>query len=203
MGIPVFILGESGVGKSTSLRNFNENEVVIFGVAGKPLPFKKKLNYIPHATYPIIGKELRKQEKKIYVIDDSQYLMAFDLFEKAKEVGYTKFTDIAVRFKSMLDFIIKRLNDDIIVYLLHHIEVLDGGKIKAKTVGKMLDNQLTLEGLFSIVLYATTFNGEYIFETQTDGFTTAKSPIGMFKNKIPNDLKYVDTVIRDYWNLNK
>lgn len=201
MGIPVFILGESGSGKSTSLRNLSESEATIFGVAGKPLPFKKKLDYIAHANYNVIGAELRRQTKKIYVIDDSQYLLAFDLFDKAKELGYGKFTDIAVRFKKMLDYIIQKLNDDIIVYLLHHVETLDGGKIKAKTVGKMLDNQLTLEGLFSIVLFANNLNNEYVFETQTDGFTTAKSPMGMFQPKIPNDLKFVDTVIREYWGL--
>ncbi len=201
MGIPVFILGESGSGKSTSLRNLSESEATIFGVAGKPLPFKKKLDYIAHANYSVIGAELKRQTKKIYVIDDSQYLLAFDLFDKAKELGYGKFTDIAVRFKKMLDYIIQKLNDDIIVYLLHHVETLDGGKIKAKTVGKMLDNQLTLEGLFSIVLFANNSNNEYVFETQTDGFTTAKSPMGMFQPKIPNDLKFVDTVIREYWGL--
>ena len=165
MGIPVFILGESGSGKSTSLRNLSESEATIFGVAGKPLPFKKKLDYIAHANYSVIGAELKRQTKKIYVIDDSQYLLAFDLFDKAKELGYGKFTDIAVRFK------------------------------------KMLDNQLTLEGLFSIVLFANNLNNEYVFETQTDGFTTAKSPMGMFQPKIPNDLKFVDTVIREYWGL--
>ena len=201
MGIPVFILGESGSGKSTSLRNLSESEATIFGVAGKPLPFKKKLDYIAHANYSVIGAELKRQTKKIYVIDDSQYLLAFDLFDKAKELGYGKFTDIAVRFKKMLDYIIQKLNDDIIVYLLHHVETLDGGKIKAKTVGKMLDNQLTLEGLFSIVLFANNLNNEYVFETQTDGFTTAKSPMGMFQPKIPNDLKFVDTVIREYGGL--
>ena len=201
MGIPVLILGESGSGKSTSMRNFDPSELTVFNVANKLLPFRKKLNVINNAGYGTIGKELQKQEKKIYVIDDSQYLLAFELFNRAKEKGYDKFTDIAVGFEKMLDYIIKGTPEDCIVYLLHHCETTDTGKIKAKTVGKMLDNQLTVEGLFSIVLYAFVEDDKHLFRTTNDGFCPAKAPMGMFEPIIDNDLKFVDTTIREYYKL--
>lgn len=201
MGIPVLILGASGSGKSTSLENFSENEVLVFNVAGKPFPFRKMLKVINNAGYDNIGKILNKKEFKKYVIDDSQYLLAFDLFDRAKETGYGKFTDIAVRFYKMIRFVIDKIPKDVIVYFLHHSEETASGKIKAKTVGKMLDDQLTLEGLFSIVLLAETDGDKYYFVTQSDGYSTCKSPKEMFRKNIKNDLKVVDTIIRKYWNL--
>lgn len=201
MGIPVLILGESGSGKSTSLRNFEPGEVLVFNVANKPLPFRKKLDIVPNATYASIGKEMQKKEYKTYVVDDSQYLLAFEMFDRAKDAGYGKFTDIALRFRNMLDFVIKHMPDDTIVYFLHHTETSDTGKIKAKTVGKMLDNQLTVEGLFSIVLLASTDGATHKFITQSDGYTTCKSPMDMFPLEIDNDLKLVDNAIREYWSL--
>ena len=180
MGIPVLILGESGSGKSTSLRNFNSDEVLIFNIAGKPLPFRKKLNRVNNATYPVIAAHLKEKKYKKYVIDDSQYLLSFELFKRSKEKGYEKFTDIAVDFRNMIDYIVRGLPDDIIVYLLHHCSTTNEGKVKAKTVGKMLDDQLTVEGLFSIVLMSQADNGKYKFITQSDGTTTCKSPMDMF-----------------------
>ena len=152
MGIPVLILGESGSGKSTSLRNFTENEVGIFNVAGKPLPFRKKLPKADNARYDTILKSLSKPNLKTYVIDDSQYLMAFEAFDRAKETGYGKFTDMALHFRNLIDFVVRYTPPDVIVYFLHHTEKADDGRLKAKTQGKMLDSQLTVEGLFSIVL---------------------------------------------------
>ena len=201
MGIPVLILGESGSGKSTSMRNFDPSELTVFNVANKLLPFRKKLNVINNAGYGTIGKELQKQEKKIYVIDDSQYLLAFELFNRVKEKGYDKFTDIAVRFEKMLNYIIKGTPEDFIVYLLHHCETTDTGKIKSKIVCKMLDNQLTVDGLFSIVLYAFVEDDKHLFRTTNDGFCPAKAPMGMFEPIIDNGLKFVDTTIREYYDL--
>lgn len=203
MGIPVLILGESGSGKSCSLRNFNENEVGIFNIAGKPLPFRKHLPAVENAHYADIIKGLKLGKVKTYVIDDSQYLMAFEMFDRAKEMGYNKFTDIALNFRNLIDYIMRNTPKDYIVYFLHHTETTDTGKIKAKTSGKMLDNQITLEGLFSIVLLYKTDGKEHYFETQSDGFTTCKSPMEMFDVKIDNDLKMVDTTIRNYYELNK
>ena len=204
MGIPVLILGESGSGKSTSLRNFEPDEVSIFNVASKPLPFRKRLPSANGATYGTIYGMLtgKKLSKKAYVIDDSQYLMAFEELDRAKETGYNKFTEMALNFSGLVRFVINQLPPDVIVYFLHHVEQTDTGKVKAKTVGKMIDSKLTLEGLFSIVLLCEASSDGHRFITQSDGYTTAKSPMDMFPAQIDNDLKLVDTTIREYWNLN-
>lgn len=202
MGLPVLILGESGSGKSASLRNFKPGEAMVFNVAGKPLPFRNRLpatDMVQDATYAKIGAMLKASDRKLYVIDDSQYLLCFELFDRAKETGYGKFTDIAVRFYNMISFITKSMPDDTIVYLLHHTDISDTGRIKAKTVGKMLDNQLTVEGLFSIVLLCVTDGTSHKFITQSDGTTPAKSPMDMFVTEIDNDLKMVDQSIREYY----
>jgi hypothetical protein len=201
MGIPVLILGASGSGKSTSMRNFEPNEVGIFNVAGKPLPFRKQIPKVDNATYTTIEKVLNNPSLKKYVIDDSQYLLAFAMFDKAKDTGYGKFTDMALDFRNLIDFVIKKTPPDVIVYFLHHTEETENGKVKAKTVGKMLDNQLTVEGLFSIVLLATVDGDTHKFITQSDGYTTCKSPMEMFEKEIDNDLKFVDETIREYWQL--
>lgn len=201
MGVGVLILGASGSGKSTSMRNFQKGEVLVLNVAGKRLPFRGALDIVNNATYEKIGKALMAQQYKTYVVDDSQYLLAFDMFDRAKETGYGKFTDLAVRFKNMLTYVNQKTPDDCVVFFLHHTETDENGRIKAKTVGKMLDNQLTVEGLFSVVLLAQTDGDNYRFVTQSDGATTAKSPMGMFEREIDNDLKLVDTAIREYWQL--
>ena len=201
MGIPVLILGETGSGKSTSLRNFEPGEIGIFNVASKPLPFRKQLKKADGADYKLIKETLAVSKLKSFAIDDSQFLMSFALFSKAKENGYGKFTDIALDFYNLLRFIIQKTPKDCIVYFLHHTETTDSGKVKAKTIGKMLDDKLTVEGLFSIALLASTDGTRYIFETQSDGFSTAKSPMEMFPREMENDLKAVDVAIRDYWQL--
>ena len=203
MGVPVLILGASGSGKSASLRNFNPEEIGIYNVASKPLPFRKQMMLVNHVSYDRIMASLKANKLKCYAIDDSQYLMAFDLFDRVKEVGYQKFTDCAKKFYDLIQTVINKTSDDTIVYFLHHTERADDGHIKAKTSGKMLDNQLTLEGLFSIVLLADTDGKEHNFITQSDGFTTAKSPMEMFAPVIPNDLKAVDTAIREYYGFNQ
>lgn len=201
MGIPVLILGASGSGKSTSLRNFSENEIGIFNVAGKPLPFKKKLPKVDNATYNKIYKSLEGPRLKTYAIDDSQYLMAFESFDHAKETGYGKFTNMALNFRNLIDFVVRKTPDDVIVYFLHHTETDENGRLKAKTLGKMLDNQLTLEGLFSIVLLCRVEGSEHFFITNSDGSNPAKSPMEMFEMRIDNDLKMVDDTIREYYEL--
>lgn len=200
MGIPVLILGESGSGKSTSMRNFDPDEVGIFNVASKPLPFRKKMKKVDGASYGIILTALKAPKLKTYVIDDSQYLLCFEMFAKAKETGYNKFTDMALNFYNLIQFIIRKTPPDVIVYFLHHTET-DGDKVRAKTVGKMLNEKLTVEGLFSIVLLCQTDGVSHSFVTQSDGSSTAKSPMEMFPLTIDNDLKLVDSEIRKYYEL--
>ena len=199
MGIPVLIIGESGSGKSASMRNFEPEEVGVFNVASKPLPFRKKLKSADKADYKLILNTLAKANLKRYVIDDSQFLLCFEMFRRAKDVGYGKFTDMALNFYNLLQFVIQNTPDDCIVYFLHHTQTTADGKIKAKTIGKMLDDQLTVEGLFSIVLHCVTDGVNHKFITQSDGFTTAKSPMDMFDLEIDNDLKLVDETIRKYY----
>ena len=202
MGIPVLILGPSGSGKSTSLRNFAPDEVGIFNVAGKPLPFKdgKKMAICNTSDYRKITDTLAAHKRKCYVIDDSQYLLAFQSFAKAKQTGYGKFTDMAVDFYNLIQTVIRKMPEDCIVYFLHHSELADDGQtIKAKIIGKMLDSQLTVEGLFSIVLLTQIRNKKHLFITQSDGTNTAKSPMGMLPEEMDNDLKAVDTAIRKYY----
>lgn len=201
MGIPVLVLGASGSGKSASMRNFEPDEIGIFNVAGKPLPFRKKLPKVDNATYDKIYKILKNPNGKVYVIDDSQYLMAFESFDHAKDTGYAKFTNMALNFRNLIDFIIRNTPEDVIVYMLHHTELSDDGRLKAKTLGKMLDNQLTVEGLFSIVLLCQVEGSEHFFITNSDGSNPAKSPMDMFEMKIDNDLKFVDKTIREYYEI--
>lgn len=202
MGVPVLILGETGSGKTYSIKNFDVDEVGIFSVEKNRLPFKKDFKVAKHATYKTINQVLADPKLKTYVIDDSQYLLVNEMFDRAKDTGYGKFTDMALNFRNLIHYINHGLPDDVIVYFLHHTETnSDSGKIKAKTIGKMLDQQLTVEGCFDIVLLTSVEGMEHYFVTQSDGYTTAKSPEGMFELQIPNDLKAVDTAIREYWGL--
>ena len=203
MGIPVLIEGETGSGKTYSLRNFKPGEVGIFSVEKGRLPFRGDFKVVKHATYKDISKIFNEPKLKRYVIDDSQYLLVNELFDRAKEVGYQKYTDMALAFRNLVHAVNHNLPDDVIVYFLHHTETdPNTGKVKAKTVGRMIDQYLTLEGCFDIVLLTAVESGQYYFVTQSDGFSTAKSPAEMFPDiKIPNDLAAVDKAIRDYWQL--
>ena len=201
MGVSVLVLGHSGSGKSTSLRNFEEGEVGIFNVAGKPLPFRKKLTKLDRCVYNQIHNSLAKNALRAYVIDDANYLMAFQNFRLAKQTGYGKFTDMAVNFEQLLEAA-NDTDSDTIVYFFMHPDYDDSGRMKAKTIGKMLDNQLTIEGMFPIVLLADSDDSGFHFVTKSDGTTPVKAPMGMFADdKIDNDLKAVDAAIRDYWQM--
>lgn len=205
MGIPVLVLGSSGSGKSASMRNFAPDEVGVFNVASKPLPFRNKLPLFNCADYGKIMAAMQKSEKKVFVVDDSQYLSVFANFARAKETGYGKFVDMALNEYNLIQFVITKVPDDVIVYFMRHIDIDDSGMVHAKTIGKMLDQNLGgLEGMFSIVLMAQTDGNEYWFQTQSDGYSPCKSPMGMFaERKISNDLKAVDQTIREYYEVGK
>lgn len=203
MGIPVLILGHSGSGKSTSLRNFRSNEISLINVIGKPLPFKGRfVNTLNSDKYEIIGDALATMKTKIAVIDDAQYLMANEFMRRAMERGYDKFTEIANNFWTLVNYIITELPFDTTVYFLMHIERDDAGNEKVKTIGKLLDEKITVEGMFTVVLKSVVKDGEYSFTTQSNGHDTVKSPLGMFPTyQIDNDLKAVDDTIRKFWEL--
>lgn len=203
MAIPVFILGHSGTGKSTSLRNFKSNEILHINVMSKPLPFKGRFAETYNGdNYTEIAKAINKTKCKSIVIDDAQYLMANEFMRRSSEVGYQKFTDIANNFWTLITSVTDDLPFDVIVYFLMHTDMDDNGNEKAKTIGKLLDEKICIEGMSSIVLKTAVKDGVYSFLTQNNGHDTVKSPLGMFPTyEIENDLKKVDTAIREYWEL--
>lgn len=203
MAVKVLIVGESGSGKSAALRNFNENEVAIFNVSEKPLPFKKKLPMLKTSDMKMIAQAIRQNDKNCYVVDDAGLAMTFYLFGKVNETGYGKFTSVAKDFYDMVQAVDSCSDDTVVYFTMHSDRSDDGMKIKAKTAGKMIDSQLTLESLFTIVLYCVTDGKRHYFVTQSDGVTTAKSPMDMFPLEMDNDLKAVDTAIREYYGLAK
>ena len=153
MGVPILIEGESGSGKSFAIKGLPPNETGIFSVEKGRLPFKGDFKVKKRATYKDINSIFKDPKLKRYVIDDSQYLMVNALFDRAKETGYQKYTDLALDFRNLIHNVNYALPDDVIVYFLHHTETdPNTGKVKAKTVGKMIDQYLTLEGCFDIVL---------------------------------------------------
>lgn len=202
MGIPVMILGESGTGKSASLRNFSKDEIGVINVCGKPLPFRNQIKDLKTDNYMAIEKALKASSKKAAVIDDCQYLMANEYMRQAKVTGYQKFTDIAQNFWMLVQVVIRELPEDVIVYFLGHIERDQNGNEKFKTIGKMLDEKITVEGMFTVVLKTSIQDGRYLFSTRNSGNDTVKSPIGLFDEPyIDNDLKAVDTAIREYYEI--
>lgn len=203
MGIPVFVLGRSGTGKSTSLRNFKSDEILHINVMSKPLPFKGRFAETYNGdNYQEIAKAINDSKKKVVVIDDAQYLMANEFMRRSFEKGFDKFTEIGYNFWTLVNSINEGLPYDTIVYFLMHTAEDDQGNEKAKTIGKLLDEKITLEGMTSIVLKTAVKDGVYSFLTQNNGHDTVKSPLGMFSTyEIENDLKMVDKTIRDYWEL--
>ena len=218
MAIPVLIIGRSGSGKTYSLKGFNDfsDSIGVISVEKARLPFKSgiKVARIPkyedspniqtaaqisQARYSFVERAIKSAKCMTIVIDDSQYLLADEFFDRAKENGYQKFTDIALNFRNLIHNINNMGEDDKIVYFLHHSEDDGAGREKVKTIGKMLDEKLTVEGCFDVVIYCR----DQRFYTQGDGISSAKTPEGMFDSvEIPNDLKFVDDRIREYWNLN-
>ena len=197
------ILGHSGSGKSTSLRNFRSGEITHINVIGKPLPFKGRfINTVNSDKYDVIGDALGDMKTKIAVIDDAQYLMANEFMRRAMERGYDKFTEIANNFWTLVNYVITELPFDVTVYFLMHIDRDDAGNEKVKTIGKLLDEKITVEGMFTVVLKSIVKDGVYSFTTQSNGHDTVKSPLGMFPTyEIENDLKAVDNIVRAFWEL--
>lgn len=203
MAIPVLILGESGTGKSASMRNFKRGELAVINVAGKPLPFKSDLGMLVTDQYPAIVKALQSMKAPSAVVDDAQYLLANEFMRRSGEMGYQKFTDIAKNYWSLIaETVAKQMPANKIVYFMSHIDRDQNGYEKVKTIGKLLDEKITVEGLFTIVLKTHVEDGKYTFFTQNSGFDTVKSPIGMFDEiQIDNDLKAVDDIIRAYYGI--
>mgnify|MGYP003290107170 CR=1 FL=1 len=203
------MIGRSGSGKSASLRNFSEDELALINVINKPLPFKKNFKSVVATDDTTeIAKKIFATEKKAIVIDDAGYLITNYFMNNHSKAGggnavFSLYNELGDRFWSLIEFIKNRLPDDKIVYLIMHEERNEFGELKPKTIGKLLDEKVCIEGLFTIVLRATVNNGKHVFLTQSDGGDVTKTPMGMFEDmEIDNDLKFVDNKIRGYYNLN-
>lgn len=207
MGECVFVYGKSGSGKSRSLINFGEDEIFLVNTIGKRLPFRSKFKYeIKTDDFSKIANGLRKMPTKTAVIDDSGYLMtnAFMRGHSAPKSGSSTFdlyNDIADSFWSLITVIKNELPDDVIVYMIMHEDTTDYGETKLRTIGKLLSEKVCIEGMSTVVLRCVVRDGKHLFLTQSDGSDISKSPEGMFDREIENDLKAVDTVIREYWGL--
>lgn len=207
MGIPVLVIGKSGSGKSTSLRNFDEKEIGLINVSKKPLPFKKKFESVLNTDdYTTIMNAIKKTTKNSIIIDDSSYLIVNMFMRGHSSAGsgnaiFAFYNKVGDSFWNLIEFV-KDLPDDKIVYFIMHEEKSDFGDVKPKTIGKILDEKVCIEGMFTIVLRALKDDKKYIFRTQSDGSDVCKSPMGMFEQlEIDNDLKYVDTVVRNYYEI--
>ena len=201
MATIVMIYGQSGTGKSASLRNFEPGDVGIINVSGKPLPFRKKLPYVTTDNYANIARALERAKAKSIVIDDATYLMVDEFMRTSKVSGFQKFTDMAKNFFDLIEEA-RGLADDRIVYFIGHRDTDASGNDKFKTIGKLLDEKVTLEGKFTIVLKTVVQDGKYLFQTHNSGQDTVKSPMDMFEaDYIENDLAAVDKVIREYYGM--
>ena len=207
MAIPVLVIGKSGGGKSTSLRNCVDNDGWnLINVLGKPLPFKGKIPQVVTDDYEQVKKCLASSKANSIVVDDAGYLITnyFMRNHSSKGVGnaiFSMYNTLADNFWNLVEFI-KKLPEDKIVYIIMHEDTDDYGNVKPKTIGKLLDEKICLEGMFTIVLRCILENGKHLFVTQADGGAVSKSPMGMFEDlQIDNDLLYVDNKIREYYGL--
>ncbi len=218
MSNTVLVIGQSGSGKSTSLRNLDPKSTFIINVLDKPLPFRsfkknyklftkenKEGNYFSTSDWSHIIKCIEmvnktRPEITTLIIDDWQYILAYEFMKRVSEKGYDKFSELAQHGWLTIDNCM-RTRPDLSCFILAHSDVDATGRSKCKTIGKMLDEKITIEGLFTTVLHSRVVDGQYLFQTQYDGEFLAKSPMGLFDEfLIPNDLVVVKSAIESYFN---
>lgn len=201
----VLIMGESGTGKSTSMRNCNPETIAVVNPVGKPLPFKNHFDMLNNETDARkITKYMKEQAaagKKLIVVDDFQYILAVPYMNRIKETGWDKYNDFGANYFEIIN-VCKELPDDVIVAYMTHLETLENGLTTVKLIGKLLREKITIEGLFTVVLRTGVNEAKYYFYTQNSGKDTVKSPLGMFPAyAIDNDLNYVADKIRNYYEI--
>lgn len=209
MSSNILVLGESGSGKSASLRNMDPSKTLLIQAIRKPLPFRN--TWTEHTTdnpggnifvtdkSTDIALLMQGTKRKIIVIDDFQYVMANEFMRRSDERGYDKFTEVGRHAWDIL-CVSSALPSDVRVYILAHSDVGDDGRIRTKTIGKMLNEKITVEGMFTICLRSLARDGEYLFSTRTSGSDPVKTPMGMFADAlIDNDLAAVDAAICEYY----
>lgn len=201
--VPVLLIGKSGSGKSASLRNFKKDEIAIANVLGKPLPFKSDLEAPKVDDYATILKAIEHTNKKVIVIDDANYLITNEFMAKSSIKGFDKYNEIGNNFFNLINGI-KNVKGGKTVYLIMHEDTDDEGNVKPKTIGKLLDDKVNIQGMFTVCIRSMFENGKYIFRLKTNGQDCVKTPIGLFEDEeIENDLKLVDEKIREYYDLDK
>ena len=212
MSIATLVLGPSGTGKSTSMRNLDPAHTLLIQCINKPLPFRSndwkpctkenpQGSVIRTSNTDTIMRAMRGSKKDVIVIDDYQATMVNEMMARSAEKGYDKFTDIAKSAWQLFE-LAGQLAEHRRVYILAHTQSDDHGQIRMKTVGRMVDEKIVPEGYFTIVLRTEIINGQYLFSTQSNGQDCCKSPIGMFDDRhIPNDLAAVDAAFFSYYQL--
>ena len=207
MAEPILIYGKSGSGKSRSLKNFEKDEILFINVISKRLPFQKKFDYeLKTSNYELIKEKLSKMPCKIAVIDDAGYLMTntFMAGHSTPKKGASTFdlyNQIGDEFWDLILFVKEQLPEDVFVYFLMHEISNDYGEVKVRTIGKLLDEKVCIEGMFTICLHCMTDGTRHYFKTQGGTNDIAKSPEEMFDPEIENDLKFVDTEARKFWGM--
>lgn len=212
MSITTIVIGESGTGKSASLRNFDPANTLLIQSVKKPLPFKagnwqrheagKPGNILVCDESDKIVKMMSKTGRKVIILDDFQYILANEYMRRSAETGYQKFTDIGKHAWEVITAA-SGLPDDVRVYILAHSQSDEFGNVKFKTIGKMLDEKITVEGMVTIVLRTRVSDGHYHFSTRNNGSDTVKTPMGLFEDeRIDNDLAAVDQAICAYYEIN-
>lgn len=210
MAIPVLIMGKSGSGKSASLRNFGPDDICVINVLGKPFPFRGGLQKVFQTDdYATVMKAIAKAANggsKAIVIDDAGYLITNEFMRGHAQQGqgnaiFGFYNKLADDFWRLIEFI-KTMPQDVVIYVIMHEEQNDFGTIKPKTIGKILDDKVSVEGMFTIVLRSEKDGDKHVFRTKTTGQDVTKTPIGMFEDEtIDNDLAMVDKAIRDYYGI--
>ena len=206
MAVPVLIIGKSGAGKSSSMHNLNPQDTALISVLGKPLPFKGKFDQlVTDDSAKIIGA-IKATKRDIIVIDDANFVMTNMFMRDHAATGggnsvFTLYNNIGDKFWNMIEAI-RKIPEDKRVYVMMHEEQNDFGAVRPKTIGRMIDEKVCLEGMFTICLRCIVSNGKHVFRTQSDGLDVSKTPIGMFDSEeIPNDLAMVDKVICEYYEI--
>lgn len=205
MGEAVIIYGRSGSGKSRSLKNFGSEEILLVQAIKKTLPFRNNFKYsFVSRNVKLIMEQLRKMPMKTAVIDDAGYILTGEFMDKHRNLkgssSFDLYNDVADHFWELINGI-KQLPEDVIVYIIMHEDTNDYGDTKLRTIGKLLNDKVCIEGMCTIVLRCVVENKEHIFVTQNTGNDVTKSPEEMFELKIPNDLKAVDSAIRAYYDI--
>ena len=201
--VPVLLIGQSGSGKSTSLRNFKGEEVAVVNVLGKPLPFKSDIKAGKCDDYAKILNAIANTTKKTIVIDDANYLITNEFMNKSSVKGFDKYNEMGNNFFNLINGI-KNIEGGKTVYLIMHEDTDENGYVKPKTIGKLLDDKVNIQGMFTICIRSMYDNGNYIFRLKTNGQDCVKTPFGMFENdSMENDLKEFDRVVKEYYELDK